>query len=109
MAHRLYCIEHARREQLVVASHVCDGRSVCTDHTMGTNLPLIPIASGHQVPTCDQCRAGTSHRAYFKVDHRTLCVRHAADAVFESDDMGAHDMAHAAYLSLKAVGVENAY
>jgi hypothetical protein len=49
------------------------------------------------------------HRAYFVVDGRPLCIRHAADVAFDNDDMGAHDMAHAAYIWLKQAGVEDAY
>ncbi len=45
----------------------------------------------------------------FIVDQVPLCIRHAADAVFPEDDMGAHHMAHAAYLRLQVDGVRGAY
>jgi hypothetical protein len=38
-----------------------------------------------------------------------LCVRHASDAAFGEDDMGAHNMAHAAYIELKQHGVADPY
>lgn len=69
-----------------------------------------PAAIG-QIGLTDLCEwcARVEHRAYFVVDQQTLCIRHAADAVFPEDDMGAHDMAHAAYLRLREDGVTDAY
>ena len=57
---------------------------------------------------CKQC-VQVPHRAYFIVDHLPLCIRHSADAVFPDDDMGGHDMAHAAYLGLQRDGVHDTY
>ena len=107
MVHGMFCVEHARHEHLVDATAVCDGRSVCPDHVEAARH-LVPIASTEQSDQCQWCRPA-HHRAYFVVDQLALCVRHTADAVFEEDDMGAHNMAHAAYLSLRAAGVTDAY
>jgi hypothetical protein len=102
-----YCADHAARQnQLVGATSVVGGRSVCTEHTRSTSAPPVPLKA--HVPDCAWCKRWT-HRAYFVVDQLPLCIRHAADAMFPDDDMGAHDMAHAAYLQLGAAGVPDAY
>ena len=108
MRSRLYCVEHAMLEQLVVATSICDGRTACADHTRSVNSHLIPTAPDGNDIRCAWCRRAP-HRAYFIVDRQPLCIRHAADAVFPEDDMGAHDMAHAAYLRLQGDGVGDAY
>lgn len=61
-----------------------------------------------RAPGCSDC-AATAHQSYFVVEDRPLCNRHAADAVFHDDDMGAHDMAHAAYIEPNRIGVMDAY
>jgi hypothetical protein len=104
VADDLYCVKHAEREQLVAATGVDAGRSSCGVH--GGSSAATTAAS--LAKNCVDCRS-TQHRAYFVVDQQPLCVRHAADAVFADDDMGAHDMAHAAYIQLKEIGVQDAY
>lgn len=102
-----YCVDHAMDRQLAVASSVCDGRTVCADHASSV-IERVPTAPGRRVNQCRRCRA-VPHPAYFIVDQLPLCIRHAADAVFAEDDMGAHHMAHAAYLRLHHDGVRRAY
>ena len=104
----LYRVEHATNEQLVVASSVSDGRTACADHAKSVNLQLVPTASGRRVNMCKWCLR-VPHRANCIVDQLPLCIRHAADALFPEDDMGAHDMTHAAYLRLQVDGVSDAY
>lgn len=108
MRSSFYCVEHAMSEQLVLASSICDGRSACPDHARSANLQRVPTASGRRVNQCKQCLR-VPHLAYFIVDQLPLCIRHAADAVFPEDDMGAHHMAHAAYLRLQVDGVRGTY
>jgi hypothetical protein len=104
----VYCVFHAAEEQLVAAVGVTGGFSTCGKHEgspAGGSSPLVLV---DVAPCCGECSA-TSHRAYFSVSGRFLCIRHAADAVFPDDDMGAHDMAHAAYIRLNEMGVVDAY
>ena len=62
------------------------------------------------MPMCSWCdMSASAHRAYFIVDDQPGCIRHAADATFEDDDMRTHDMAHAAYVALRAAGVTATY
>ncbi len=63
---------------------------------------------GRRVNQCKQCLR-VPHLAYFIVNQLPLCIRHAADAVLPEDDMGAHHMAHAAYLRLQVDGVRGTY
>jgi hypothetical protein len=100
----LYCVQHAELERLVAATGVVAGKSTCAAHGHSTAEPL----QGYRAANCVDCRR-TRHRAYFVVDHEPLCIRHAADALFPEDDMGAHDMAHAAYIRLNAMAVGDAY
>lgn len=104
----LYCVDHARREKLVVATRVGNGQSLCADHAAAGNSQPIPASPADEVRQCARCYP-TTHRAYFLIDLLALCIRHAADAVFEDDDMRAHDMAHAAYIGLRSAGVNDAY
>lgn len=92
-------------EKLVVATSVSDGRTACGHHSSAEPTPIAQRSEVHQ---CDECVAAP-HRAYFIVDGHSLCIRHAADAVFPFDDMGAHHMAHTAYLRLRDRGVTDAY
>ena len=102
------CVDHAMQEQLVRAVGVAGGRSVCAEHTDAAHVVPPALAMDGRAPTCLSCRA-TPHRAYFVVAGEPLCIRHAADAAFAGDDMGAHDMVHAAYLQLHRSGVRDAY
>ena len=109
MANRWFCADHAaRHNQLVGAAALSDGRSVCAQHAHSPHTDLAPLRPKARIPDCRWCLR-TPHRAYFIVDQLPLCIRHAADAMFPDDDMGAHDMAHAAYLALGAAGVPDAY
>lgn len=94
----LYSVAHAMSEQVVVASSVFDGRSACADHTGSVPVQRDGAALEAAELDCRWCRQAP-HRAYFVVGRHALCIRHAADAVFPNDDMRAHDMAHAAYVS----------
>lgn len=95
-------------EQLVLASSIRDGQTVCAHH-VGSLSPRMSLGTPDwDASQCRWCRR-VPHRAYFIVNQEPLCIRHAADAVFADDDMGAHDMAHAAYLHLNADGVDDAY
>ena len=108
MPSTFYCLEHAMSDQLVLASSVCEGQTSCANHARSENLQQVPSASGRRANQCKECLR-VPHRAYFIVDEMPLCIRHAADAAFPEDDMGAHSMAHAAYLRLQADGVRGAY
>ena len=92
-------------EKLVTATSISDGRSACGHHSWAETTPI------GQHPAVDLCAWCTtvSHQAYFVVDGRPACIRHAADVVFPLDDMGAHHMAHTAYLRLRDSGVSDAY
>jgi hypothetical protein len=98
----IYCVPHAITELLVEAVGLDGGSSVCEEHVLSAPIRLATGA------TCRDC-VKTPHQAYFVVAGDPLCVRHAADAVFPDDDMGAHDMAHAAYIQLRRAGVEDVY
>lgn len=105
----LYCVEHAMNEVLVNASTVSEGHTVCADHVRAESSPLVVAAAlDDGGPQCQWCPS-MEHRAYFIVASEPLCIRHAADSAFPDDDMRAHDMAHAAYLRLRADGVDDAY
>ncbi|MET3806049.1 hypothetical protein ABIB25_003058 [Nakamurella sp. UYEF19] len=103
-----YCVEHAMSESLVLATSVCNGLTACADHIRTANSQQVPTAPGRRANQCRHCLQ-VPHRAHFIVDQLPLCIRHAADAVFPQDDMGAHYMAHAAYLRLQIDGVRGAY
>ena len=109
MATRWFCADHAaRHNQLVGATALADGRTLCAEHARSSDTDPTPLRPKARIPDCQQCLQRT-HRAYFMVDRQPLCIRHAADAMFPDDDMGAHDMQHAAYLTLGAAGVRDAY
>lgn len=108
MRSTVYCVEHAMDERLVVATSASDGRSTCGIHSTAASGEPTPIGQHRSTDQCSWCTAVT-HRAYFIVGEESLCIRHAADAVFPLDDMGAHHMAHSAYLQLRDRGVSDAY
>jgi hypothetical protein len=83
-----------------------EGASLCAFHA-GSDASVIP-PTADCVRGCDWC-GPVSHRAWLVVDGAPLRVRHAADAWFAEDDMGAHDMAHARYLQMHFDGVRDAY
>lgn len=104
----MYCVAHAATEELVPAAGLLSGLTMCQAHggyvadwsSVGDGLP--------REARCIECGDG-SRSAYFVVEGKPLCIRHAADTVFPEDDMSAHDMAHAAYLALNASGDIDAY
>jgi len=102
-----YCVPHAKVEMLVAAVGVAGGLSTCAAHADGVPVILDP-RRWQRAHGCSDC-AATAHQSYFVVEDRPLCIRHAADAVFHDDDMGAHDLAHAAYIELNGIGVMDAY
>lgn len=105
----MYCVQHAKIEELVPTPGVANGTSTCGVHRgAGVETTIVDLGIGPEAPTCVDCGA-TRHRAYFVVEQEPLCIRHAADVVFPDDDMGAHDMAHAAYIKLNLMGVTDAY
>lgn len=105
----MYCVVHAENEQLVPAVGLSAGLSACGRHLNspkdGPSSAALQLSTA---PSCTDCDV-TQHRAYFVVDQRPLCIRHAADAVFPEDDGRAHNMAHAAYIRLNELGVADAY
>ena len=100
-------MHHAEVEKLVAATGVASGRSTCGAHDGGVPIRL-ERRQWRTAPKCAHCGA-TAHRSYFVGEDLPLCIRHAADAVFDDDDMGAHEMAHAAYIELNRMGVWDAY
>ena len=106
----LYCLHHAKKEHLVLAVGKEDGCSTCGQHGGGEPARLILGKRRAQIPyPCAHCHPQTPHPAYFLVSNEFLCIRHAADAAFPDDDMGAHDMAHAAYLALNLRSIRDVY
>lgn len=104
VADELLCVHHAKQERLVAASGVAAGMSTCGAHESSGMEPL----DGFLGASCLCCRT-TRHRAFFIFEGEPLCIRHAADAAFPDDDMGAHDMAHAAYITLNELGMTDTY
>jgi hypothetical protein len=97
-------VPHAKHEELVLAVGVARGTSVCETHK--PRLARVHSAAPHA--ECAYCLP-TVRPAFFVLGDRPLCIRHAADSAFPDDDMGAHDMAHAAYQQLGKMGVRDAY
>jgi hypothetical protein len=84
------------------------GNSVCAEHA-GAPEAVVDLPAGPLAP-CPEChRSGHTHPPWLCVVGELLCIRHAAEAFFGEDDMGAHDMAHGLYLDLHAKGVRDAY
>ena len=83
------------------ATGIEGGTSYCDVHQPAGSAPL-PAAQ-----ECTVCRAAQNpHHAWFGLVGEPLCVRHAAEALFPDDDMGAHFLAHGVYTALRADAAE---
>jgi hypothetical protein len=110
MHQQLFCVAHAEAEKLVPSAFVWDWRTVCVEHCEDVEAWQPPASHQHVALWCIQCATGGDARpAFFVVDGQSLCIRHGADAAQAEDDMGAHDMVHAAYQALGERGVTDYY
>ena len=104
----MYCVAHAASEELVPAVGSLSGLTMCRAHG-GSVVDWSTLGDGlARDLDCVEC-GEARHAAYFVVEGRPMCIRHAAFAVFPRDDMGAHNMAHAAYIALNAMSDKDAY